>query len=65
MNADGTGDRKLVENTTSSTSSGESIAWSPDGSGIYYTKIDVTRNTDLYNDIYFYDLREEQGNAHY
>ncbi len=56
MNADGTGDRKLIENTTSSTSSGESIAWSPDGSGIYYTKIDVIRNTDVYNDIYFYDI---------
>ncbi len=45
MNADGTGDRKLVENTTSSTSSGESIAWSPDGSGIYYTKIRLPSGT--------------------
>jgi Tol biopolymer transport system component len=60
MNADGTGDRKLVENTTSSTSSGESIAWSPDGSGIYYTKIDITRNTGLYNDVYYYDLRKNK-----
>ncbi len=60
MNADGTGDRKLVENTTSSTSSGESIAWGPDGSGIYYTKIEVTRNTDIYNDIYYYDLRKNK-----
>jgi Tol biopolymer transport system component len=55
MNADGTEDRKLIENTTSSTSSGESIAWSPDGSGIYYTKIEVIRNTDLYNDLYYFD----------
>ena len=60
MNADGTGDRKLVENTTSSTSSGESIAWSPDGSGIYYTKIEVIRNTDIYNDVYYYDLRKNK-----
>jgi hypothetical protein len=60
MNADGTGDRKLVENTTSSTSSGMSIAWSPDSRGIYYTKIDVIRNTDIYNDIYFFDLNAKK-----
>ncbi|MGE5809012.1 MAG: BamA/TamA family outer membrane protein [Nitrospirota bacterium] len=56
MNSDGSGDRKLVENTTSMTSSGGSLAWSPDGTRIYYTKLDIQRNTDLYNDIYFYDL---------
>jgi Tol biopolymer transport system component len=60
MKADGTGDRKLVENTTSSTSSGESIAWSPDGSGVYYTKIDVIRNTGVYTDIYFYDMNRNR-----
>ena len=58
MNADGSGDRKLVENMTSSTSSGGSIAWSPDGTRIYYTKIDASRNTNLYNDIYYYDLNK-------
>jgi len=57
MNSDGTGDRKLVENVTSSTASGESIAWSPDNSGIYYTKDEISRNTNIYNDIYFYDLK--------
>ncbi len=60
MSADGTGDRKLVENTTSSTSSGESIAWSPDGSGIYYTKIDIIRNANEYNDIYYYDMNKNK-----
>ncbi|MCK9420546.1 MAG: BamA/TamA family outer membrane protein [Nitrospirae bacterium] len=60
MNADGTEDRRLVENTTSSTSSGKSIAWSPDGSGIYYTKIDISRNTNIYNDIYYYDVKEDE-----
>jgi Tol biopolymer transport system component len=58
MNADGTEDHKLVENTFSSTASGESIAWSPDGRGIFYTKEEINRNTNLYNDIYFYDLKK-------
>jgi Tol biopolymer transport system component len=60
MNADGTDDRKLIENSTSSTSSGESIAWSPEGRGIYYTKMDVQRNTNLYNDIYYYDIERNR-----
>jgi Tol biopolymer transport system component len=60
MNADGTDDHKLVENTTSSTSSGRSIAWSPDGSGIYYTKEEIVRNTDAYNDIYFFDMKQKK-----
>ncbi len=60
MNADGSGDHKVVDNTTSSTSSGQSIAWSPDNSGIYYTKDEIVRNTDVYNDIYFYDLASKQ-----
>ncbi len=60
MNSDGTDDRMLVENTTSSTSSGSSIAWSPDGTRIYYTKFDIHRNTDFYNDIYYYDLKKKR-----
>jgi len=60
MNADGSGDHKIVENTASSTSSGESIAWSSDSKGIYYTKIDIHRNTNLYNDIYYYDLKRDK-----
>jgi len=60
MNSDGTGDRKLVENVTSSTSSGESIAWSPEGSGIFYTKQDFRKNTNIYNDIYYFDLKREK-----
>ncbi len=57
MKTDGTGDHKVVDNVFSTTSSGESIAWSPDNNGIYYTKLEVRRNTNLYNDIYFYDLK--------
>lgn len=60
MNADGTEDRKVVENTTSSTSSGQSIAWSPDGSGIYYTKDDLVRNVNVYNDIFYFDLKRKK-----
>ncbi len=60
MNADGTDDHKVIENTTSSTSSGRSIAWSPDGGGIYYTKDDIVRNTDVYNDIFYFDLKRRK-----
>jgi len=60
MNADGTEDRKVVENTTSSTSSGQSIVWSPDSNGIYYTKEDIVRNTNAYNDIFYFDLRRKK-----
>jgi hypothetical protein len=58
MNSDGTNDRKLVENTTSSGASGQSVSWSPDSSGIYYTKLEIRKNTNLYNDIYYYDIRK-------
>lgn len=60
MNADGTNDRKLVENTTSSTSSGGSLAWGPDNSIIYYTKLDAVRNTNFYNDIFSFDLKRNR-----
>jgi Tol biopolymer transport system component len=60
MNSDGTGDRKLVENSTSGTSSGGSIAWSPDGSRIYYTKLEIRGSYNLYNDIYYYDLKKKE-----
>jgi Tol biopolymer transport system component len=60
MNADGTGDRKLAENTTSSTSSGGGLAWSPDGGRIYHTKFDVQENVNVYNDLYYFDLRKKK-----
>ena len=60
MNSDGTGDRKLVDREFSTTSSGESVAWAPDGSGVYYTKLDRVRNTDLYNDLYYFDLKKNK-----
>ncbi|HTF99210.1 MAG TPA: hypothetical protein VK654_01325 [Nitrospirota bacterium] len=56
MNADGTRDHRVVERYFSTASSGASIAWSPDGKGIYYSKLDVVHNTDVYSEIYYFDL---------
>lgn len=57
MNIDGSADRKLINSVNSSA---PDIAWRADGKGFYYTKIEVVRNTDLYNDIYFYDLESRK-----
>jgi len=57
MNIDGSDDRKLLDNMTTSA---QSISWSPDGKGIYYTRIERVRNVNLYNDIYFYDLQRRR-----
>lgn len=59
MNADGTGDRKLVENVFPGSASGAAVSWSPDNSRLYYTKIEIRRNADYYNDIYYYDLKKD------
>ena len=55
MNLDGSADRKLVNNATTSA---QSISWGVDGKGLYYTKIERVRNVNLYNDIYYYDLEQ-------
>ncbi len=61
MNADGSGERKLVENFFFLLgSSGTSISWSPDSGRIYYTKMEIQRNTDYYNDLYFFDLKKNR-----
>ena len=57
MNVDGSDDRKLLNNNALS---GQSIAWGPDGNGLYYTKTEMVRNTNLYNDIYYYDLEQRR-----
>jgi len=56
MNVDGSNDRKIVENAFSTSASGSSLAWSPDGTRLYYTKRDVQGNTNLFNDLYAFDL---------
>ena len=58
MNADGTGGRKLVENAFPLSASGMTPAWSPDGGRLYYTKAEIERNTDYYDDIYYYDMKK-------
>ena len=60
MNADGTGDRKLEENVFPSSASGMTPAWSTDGGRLYYTKEEIERNTDLYDDICYYDMKKEK-----
>jgi len=53
---DGSGSRKVVENVFPSSASGTGFAWDRDGSGLYFTRIEIVRNTAAYNDIYRYDL---------
>ena len=58
--ADGSGMRKIVENVFPTSASGMTLAWSRDGAGIYYTKIEIERNTNYYDDLYYYDLAAEK-----
>jgi hypothetical protein len=57
MDNDGGNDRMLFRNNALS---GQSIAWGQDGKGLYYTKAEVVRNTNIYNDIYYYDLERHE-----
>ena len=57
MNLDGSADRKILNNIASSA---YSISWNADGKGFYYTRIEKVRNTNLYNDIYYYDLERRK-----
>ncbi len=60
MNADGTGDRKLTENAFPLSASGMTLAWSADGDRLYYTKAEIERNTDYYDDLYYYDMKKDK-----
>jgi sugar lactone lactonase YvrE len=60
MNADGSGNRKLVENVFPLSASGSGVTWSPDNNRLYYTKLEIRDNTNYYNDIYAYDLKEKR-----
>lgn len=57
MSIDGSNDRRLFNNNSLS---GQSIAWGPDGKGLYYTRNELVRNSNLYNDIYYYDLERRK-----
>ena len=55
--SDGSGQRKLVENVFPSSASGSGLAWSPDGSRLFFTKLEIERNTNAYDDLYAVDVR--------
>jgi hypothetical protein len=54
--ADGSGETKITENVFPGSASGTSLAWDRRGTKLYYTKIEIIRNTGYFNDIYSYDL---------
>lgn len=54
--SDGSGERKLTENVFPESASGASLAWDREGAKLYYTRIEIVRNTGYYNDLYSYDL---------
>jgi hypothetical protein len=58
MNADGSDKRRLVKNDFSTASSGATLAWSPDGGRIYYTKRGYVRGAAVVNDIHAWDFAQ-------
>jgi Tol biopolymer transport system component len=54
--SDGSKETKLTENVFPGSASGTSLAWDREGKKLYYTKIEIIRNTGYYNDLYSYDL---------
>jgi Tol biopolymer transport system component len=56
---DGGTAKKIAENVFPVSASGTELAWSADGKRLYYTKIEITRNTGYYDDLYYYDLQTE------
>ena len=54
--SDGSGEKKIIENVFPGSASGTSLAWDREGKKLYYTKIEIIRNTGYYNDLYSYDL---------
>jgi hypothetical protein len=42
-----------------SSATGSTLAWSADGSRLYYTKIEV-RGANFYDDLYYYDLKKDR-----
>lgn len=60
MDADGGNDHRLTDNVFPSSAAGMTPAWSREGGRLYYTKLEFVRNTNLYNDIYYYDLKKQR-----
>ena len=53
---DGSGETKIAENVFPGSASGTTFAWNREGTKLFYTKIEIIRNTGYYDDLYFYDL---------
>jgi Tol biopolymer transport system component len=60
MNADGSDKRRLVKSVFPTSASGESLAWSPDGARLYFTKPGFERGVAVRNDIWAWDLRAQR-----
>ncbi|MEW6086708.1 MAG: hypothetical protein AB1498_00130 [bacterium] len=60
MNADGSGDEKLIDNLFSYGAAGMGLSWSHDGGKLYYTKMETRNNTNIYNDIFYYDFKSRK-----
>jgi sugar lactone lactonase YvrE len=60
VDADGSNAKKIAENVFPSSASGTVLSWSADGKRLYYTKIEIIRNTDYYDDLYYYDLTRKR-----
>jgi Tol biopolymer transport system component len=54
---DGSGERKVLENVFPSSASGSGLAWAPDGNRLFYTRLEIERNTNAYNDLSVLDVR--------
>ncbi len=61
MNADGSMDRTLADNLTAVGAGAAGLAWDPTGAGIYFTRLEVRRNVNERNDLWYYDLRQERA----
>jgi len=60
MNADGSGDKKLVDNIFSYGAAGMNLSWSPDCGKLFYAKIELQNNTNFYNDIFCYNFKNRK-----
>ncbi len=59
INSDGSGDVKLIENVFPTSAAGAGALWSPDGSRLYYTRLEI-KGVNIYNDIYYHDFSRER-----
>ncbi|MBE9502824.1 MAG: PD40 domain-containing protein, partial [Proteobacteria bacterium] len=53
INSDGTGEREVIRRLPSD----QGIAWSPDGSRIYFSQAEFNKGFNVYQDLYYYDLK--------